>query len=190
MERLYFVAALSDLDLERNFWQMKDEVSKKTGSVKGLRVLPHITEINPFKRSEDDESKIIDQLHAIISSFTPVEINFDGFGYFENPKSHTIYVRVKNDPILQEQHKQLNLYARHKLGFDPKHAPLKFTPHMTLAYRDLDKQKFDYAWPDYSNRKFEEKMMLQSLWLLKHDGLCWIPYEEFSFNGKTNSLFD
>jgi 2'-5' RNA ligase len=189
MDNLYLVAALPDLDVSRRVWDCKDDIAKKYGSTKGLKVLPHITEINPFKRSEHQETELIDQLDKLISSFTPLELNLKGFGFFTNPKSRTIYVAVENDPILQEQHKQLSLFARYKLGFDAKYAPLHFTPHMTVAYRDLDEQKFAYAWPEYSNRKFEEKMLLESLWLLKHDGLCWIPYEEFKFKGFGNALF-
>lgn len=192
MNSLYLVAALTDPGIERRVWDYKEDIAKKYGSIRGLKVLPHITEINPFKRSEKDEQLLIDQLESLISSFSPLELKFNGFGYFENGKSNTIYIRVENenDPLLQEQHKQLNMYAREQLGLNPEYAPLKFTPHMTIAYRDLDKQKFEYAWPDYSQRKFEEKMMLESLWLLKHDGLCWVPYQEFAFKGFKNALFD
>lgn len=189
MDNLYFVAALPDPDVSRKVLDYKDDIAKKYGSIKGLKVLPHITEINPFKRPEYRETELIGQLDKLISSFTPLELNLKGFGFFTNPKSHTIYVVVENDPVLQEQHKQLSLFARYTLGFDAKYAPFHFTPHMTVAYRDLDKQKFAFAWPDYSNRVFEEKMRLESLWLLKHDGLCWIPYEEFTFKGFSNTLF-
>lgn len=189
MKGLYFVAALMDPDTEHTVWDLKTRAATH-GSVKGLKVLPHITEINPFKYSEEDEARLISQLSQLISSFSPTEINLNGFGFFTNPKSHTIYVAVEDSPELQEQHKQLNLLARYKLGFDPKNAPLKHTPHMTIAYRDLDRQKFEKTWPDFSQRKFEKKVPLESLWLLKHNGFCWIPYEEFAFKGFKNRLFD
>jgi 2'-5' RNA ligase len=190
MESLYLVAALlEDPGTEHTVWDLKYMAYEKSGSTKGLKVLPHITQIHPFKRSEEEEDKLIDQLNRTIGSFTPLELHFNGFGYFESPKSNTIYIKVEDDPVLQEQHKALNILARNNFGFEAKNAPLRYTPHMTIAYRDLDKQKFDKAWPSFCDRAFEEKMMLESLWLLKHNGFCWIPYQEFGFKGRKDTLF-
>jgi len=68
MKSLYFVAALTRLDIEHNIWNMKDEVAKATGSVRGLKVLPHITMMYPFKFSSAEEDNIIRQLSALIST--------------------------------------------------------------------------------------------------------------------------
>jgi 2'-5' RNA ligase len=188
MEGLYLVAGLTEQPQEHRIWDLKD-IAGKYGSVKGLKVLPHITMIHPFKRNETDENQIIEQLSRLIGSFTPLELHFNGFGYFENPKSHVIYIKVEDDAILQEQHEKLSIFAREKLGLGTAMTPKRFTPHMTIAYRDLDKEKFEYAWADFSQRQFDERMTLESLWLLKHNGLCWIPYEEFKFQGFKNTLF-
>jgi len=83
----------------------------------------------------------------------------------------------------------LSLYGRDRLRLPPTHTPLRFTPHMTIAYRDLDKPKFDLAWSTYRNRTFDERMTLESLWLLKHDGLCRIPCKKFIFKGFKTTLF-
>ena len=185
----YLVAYLPDEPVAQQVWAYKHEVATQCGSIRGLRVLPHVTFIPPFLQPEAGEQKLIGQLSALISTFVPEAISFDSFAHFKGPKSHTIYVAVRATTLMNEHHEQLSIYARDKLHMDTRHAPKSFTPHMTIAYRDLDPEKFACAWPRFEHREFKASGQLDRLWLLKHVDSRWQPLQAFKFEGKPNTLF-
>jgi 2'-5' RNA ligase len=185
----YLVAYLPDEAVAQQVWTFKHEVAALCGSVRGLKVLPHVTFIPPFEFPEAGEQKLTAQLSALISTFAIEPIAFDGFNYFKGPKSHTIYIAVAATALMNEHQEQLSIYARNKLHRDTRHAPRKFTPHMTIAYRDLDPEKFACAWPRFEHRTFSAGGSFDRLWLLKHYDGRWHPLEAFVFKGKRRELF-
>jgi len=185
----YLVAYLPDEPVAQQVWAYKNEVATHCGSVRGLKVLPHITFIPPFLYPEHEEPKLIQQLSALTGTFVPEAIDFNGFAYFKGPKSNTIYVAVTATTLMNKYHEQLSIYARNKLHMDTRHAPKSFTPHMTIAYRDLDPEKFACAWPRFEHRDFKANGRLDRLWLLKHVDSRWQPLLAFTFGGKPNTLF-
>ncbi|MDZ7681592.1 MAG: 2'-5' RNA ligase family protein [Fodinibius sp.] len=57
-----------------------------------------------------------------------------------------------------------------------------FTPHMTVAYRDLSPDNFERAWEDFQDRSFDYSFEVNSIVLLKHDYQRWKPFYEFNFS--------
>jgi 2'-5' RNA ligase len=54
-----------------------------------------------------------------------------------------------------------------------------FAPHMTVAFKDLTKQNFRAAWPEFQRRELEFKFTASQLTLLIHDGRQWNVNAEF-----------
>jgi 2'-5' RNA ligase len=56
-----------------------------------------------------------------------------------------------------------------------------FVPHLTVAFRDLTKQNFRIAWPEFVQRQFDCEYIATHLTLLLHDGNYWNVKSEFAF---------
>lgn len=180
---LYLVAALPGESLEKEVWAWKRLVAERYGAVRGLRVLPHVTFIPPFAFDPRKEPAVAEALQQAVSGFTPYDMALDGFGHFKGAKSYTIYIHVEDQAVIQQQHRHLNLYARQSLMLPAQLTPVTFTPHMTIAYRDLSRERFELAWPDFEHRTFRAVMPVRSLWLLRHNGYSWDRLKELTFAG-------
>lgn len=50
---------------------------------------------------------------------------------------------------------------------------LKFKPHLTVAYRDLQTDKFREAWEEYQVKKYTATFKVNDFHLLLHNGKQW-----------------
>jgi 2'-5' RNA ligase len=77
---------------------------------------------------------------------------------------------------------QLHRFVKIELNlFNAQYRDKPFHPHITLAFRDLKKDKFEIAWQEFKGKKYTEKFDVNGITLLKHDGKVWIPYANFDF---------
>ena len=56
-----------------------------------------------------------------------------------------------------------------------------FTPHMTVAFKDLKKSKFKAAWEEFENRELHFEFAAEKLTLLRHENKKWNIAQEFKF---------
>ena len=56
-----------------------------------------------------------------------------------------------------------------------------FSPHMTVAFRDLTRQNFKAAWPEFQQQALQFEFKANYLTLLLHDGKRWNVSDEFAF---------
>ncbi|MTJ07719.1 2'-5' RNA ligase family protein [Anabaena sp. UHCC 0204] len=56
-----------------------------------------------------------------------------------------------------------------------------FVPHLTVAFRDLTKQNFRTAWPEFVQRQLHFEYTATHLTLLIHNGKCWNIKSKFAF---------
>ena len=69
-----------------------------------------------------------------------------------------------------------------KLGLGNKsYNPGKFTPHMTVAFRDLTPENFYLAKTAYDKKKISFSFLVQSICLLRHNGQHWDIVHEAHF---------
>lgn len=66
--------------------------------------------------------------------------------------------------------------------FNADYKELAFHPHLTLAFRDLKKPEFYKAWEEFKDRKFNAGFVVNSISLLKHDGMQWQLFKELGLN--------
>lgn len=179
----YLIAALPPEPIFEQVWSYKRYVADTYGSLRGMRVLPHITYLPPFTIPESSIELVEQGLAGLMQSFQAETISLKGFGYFPGKKSHVIYIAVEKTELMQQQYAELIAYVvQHALVPASQLRPT-FTPHLTIAYRDLSEEKFQLAWPYFKDRPFSETMRLNHLWLLKHEGKGWEPMTRFDFGG-------
>lgn len=177
----YLIAALPPEPIAEQVWFYKRYVAETYGSLRGMRVLPHITYLPPFTLHELSLERVEADLQRITEFFQPEVVQMEGFSYFTGRKSHVIYVAVEKTERMQQQYSALAAYAQESLLLPQTRQ--QFTPHVTIAYRDLSEEKFQLAWPYFKDRPFSETMPLDHLWLLKHEGKSWEPMTRFDFRG-------
>lgn len=106
-------------------------------------------------------------------------MTLSGFGAFP---PRVIYINVVRTQKLLTLQADLMAYLEIKLGIvDPVSKTRPFAPHMTVAFRDLTKQNFKVAWPEFQHRQLQFEFIADSLTLLLHDGKRWNVSQEFFF---------
>ncbi len=82
-------------------------------------------------------------------------------------------------PELEQLQKDLVKFCRSELNLTNaiwRNHP--FNPHVTLAFRDLRKEKFYEAWKEFQHREFKKAFETRALTLLRHTGMEWMRCKE------------
>ncbi|NKB17243.1 MAG: 2'-5' RNA ligase family protein [Pseudanabaena sp. CRU_2_10] len=154
--------------------------SDRYDSRAALRSPPHITLQAPFAWLPDNIATLQQHLEAFVHNYTAIPITLDGFAAFA---PRVIYVDVVKSPTLIALQADLAKYMETTVGVvDPKGRSRPFTPHMTVAFRDLTRQNFKAAWEEFKERSLHFEFAANCLTLLLHDGQQWNIHSEFPFN--------
>ena len=167
---LFFMALLPPQSLQDQITEIKLELKENFGCKQALKSPPHITVFPPFKW---DVSQVdaFDGLAEFCQGQQTFDISLDGFGSFP---PRVIYVHpIKSEPLVQFHHSLQDYLSQTLELVDPMVAKRGFTPHMTVANRDLKRDRFDDAWAQYQTRSLQTTFEVTALTLLKHNGQRW-----------------
>lgn len=92
-----------------------------------------------------------------------------------------IYINVLKTPELLTLQSDLINHLTGLEIIDPVSKSRAFTPHLTVAFRDLTRQNFKPAWAKFQRRQLHFEFTADYLTLLLHDGKQWNVYDEFFF---------
>jgi len=176
-EARYFIALIPKEPLASEIYQIKEEISERYSTKGALKSPAHLTLHMPFLWKERNEERLINLL-AQATRFGSFNLHLDGFGAFP---PRTIYIKNKLSAKLQAFHEELMLHTKRNVKLLNSTHNRGFHPHITVAFRDLRKEGFDQAWTVYKDKSFTAKMIVDSFWLLKHDGRHWHAHHEFEF---------
>lgn len=179
-EARYFLALIPKEPLATEIYRLKEEVTAAYDTKAALRSPAHLTLHMPFLWKERNEDRLISLL-AQATNIEPFAIFLDGFGTFP---PRTIYIKNKISARLNGFQQYLTEHTKRHLKLLNATHNRGFHPHITIAFRDLKREKFDEAWAHYKQKTFDAKMGVNSFWLLKHDGKQWLAYREFPFQNK------
>lgn len=177
--QLYFIALLPPVEIQAEVTQIKQEFAEHYGSGAALKSSPHVTLQPPFARSIEQVSWLKAGLSEFATGYAPLSMTLSGFGAFP---PRVIYVNVVKTPELMALQAELAAYLEAKLGFvDDRHPVYPFSPHMTVAFRDLKPQAFKQAWSQFQDRSLYYEFTASYLTLLRHNGQHWEIETEFAF---------
>ena len=109
-------------------------------------------------------------------------MTLSGFGAFA---PRVIYINVLKTPQLLAMQKQLMTELEESFGIvHPASKNRPFSPHLTVAFRDLTKPNFRAAWQEFQQRSLYFEFTVSQLTLLIHNGKQWEIGNEFSFEGE------
>lgn len=173
----FFIALLPPQAIQESVNEIKQYFAERYQSRGAQKSPPHITLQPPFEWPVDELAQLIEHLSVFASEVAPVPITLEGFAAFP---PRVIYVHVHSTPDLLSLQKSLMAELEKKLGIvDEQSKRRSFAPHMTVAFRDLTKQNFKLAWPEFQTRSLHFEFLATYLTLLIHDGQRWNVCQQF-----------
>lgn len=179
-ERLYFIALLPPQAIQDEVTSYKQHFAERYQSSHALKSPPHVTLQAPFKWHEDNQQVLEESLKTFADRFPPIPMILSGFDAFP---PRVIYVNVIKTPELLSVQSELAAYLGSTLGiYDERSQGRPFSPHMTIAHKDLKKSQFKAGWKEYQNRPLFYQFSASHLTLLIHDRSQWNICAEYPFN--------
>jgi 2'-5' RNA ligase len=175
---LYLIALLPPEKIAEEVTAIKKEMSEKFNSSHTLKSPAHITLQKPFSRTEDIEPVLFKFLKIVAADFPAFNIDLSGFGHFDN---RVIFISVRENKILNKLFDRLQQGLKEELLFSENDQQEKFTPHMTVAHKDLKPGMFIKAWDEFKDRPVEFSFNVENICLLKHNDKIWESYKFFNF---------
>ena len=159
----YFIAIVPPDKILQEVEKLKQDLLKEHSLKGSLRSPAHITLHMPFEWEETKEVDLINHLSTFHfgKSF---HIDLENFGCFE-PK--VIFLAVNPTETLQTLYISLRHHMKQIQIFNEAENPRGFHPHMTIAFRDLKKNKFPLVWQQFQNQSFSANFQCSAFYLLK-----------------------
>jgi 2'-5' RNA ligase len=174
----YFIAIVIPEPFQAELMALKNIVKDKFNSKGALRSPAHITLHMPFEWKEEKETVLIDTLKQFKfnEGFT---IELHNFSCFE---PRVLFVDVVKNELLIKLQNELMIFAQKNLKLLNQVNDMRgFHPHITIAFRDLKKEKFYQALDYFKNQTFNASFISNSFCLLKHTRKEWLVKEEIFF---------
>lgn len=167
----YFIAIVPPEPFLSETQSLRVYMSETYSNKASLNSPPHITLHMPFRWKEKKEQLLIDKLASFAKSLEPFSISLQNFAAFP---PRVIYVDVlRNDGLVTLQ-KSLERFCKVEFQlFNANRLNQAYHPHLTVAFRDLKKDKFKDAWAEFSERNYSATFICTSITLLKQEDKQW-----------------
>jgi len=190
MENLFLVCLIPPASIVEDIEEVRNYISTAFNVHESLKRPVHITLYGPVKiTSEEMENRFFNALAnaSFSNAFAQVVQNFGSF------PQHTFFLDVVQNPGI------LNLQSQIKKAIDPlqlssQQGNFKFTPHLTLAFKDVKPHVLEAIIKTFKDKKFKRSFNATGFSVYKHIDKRWQPYKEFAFrnpqdNPATRDLF-
>lgn len=173
----FFIALLPPPDIQDYVNQIKQYFAERYGSRAAQKSPPHITLQPPFEWLEEEVPALKQCLSTFVNNREPVRVTLSGFAAFP---PRVIYINVLKTEELLSLQTDLMAHLETILGIvDPVSKSREFSPHLTVAFRDLKQQNFKTAWAEFQQQQLQFEFIADYLTLLLHDGKRWNVYDDF-----------
>lgn len=154
---------------------IKKELYLNYGLKGSLRSPAHITLHRPFEWGEEKEQQLIETLSKFETGI-PFTLHLRNFNCFA---PRVIYVDVLKHEGLYNLHQRLKYFAQKQLRLFNEVNDLRgFHPHVTVAFRDLRKNRFEEVWQLFKDREFSADIEVNGFSLLKLEN-TWEEMRQF-----------
>jgi 2'-5' RNA ligase len=174
----YFLALVPQGEVFEKSEHIKTELQDRFNLKYARRSPSHITLKMPFTYNEAKEDKLISKLCAFSSARQSFPVQVNGIGRFG---SRVIFVKVRPSPPLLEVQQELSQFCKTGLKLDQELSDRNFTPHMTVAFKDLKKGRFWEYFGVAKELAFSGEFLADGLTLLKREGGRWVNIEKCAF---------
>lgn len=174
---LWFIAIIPPADIAAEVTAFKEYAAGHFHSRHALRSPSHITLIPPFRFSLKRLRALQQHLRDFAESRLPFELELRDFDCFA---PRVIFVKVEAEPELDLLQSDLQKSLQAEVGLRPNDER-SFHPHMTVAFKDLDRGTFPVAWAHFQEQRFHRRFPVRALVLLTHQAGGWRVFSELPF---------
>lgn len=183
-ELLYFIAIIPSQEICDEITGFKKDFADRFESKKALKVIPHITLKAPFKLPAAELSKLEQWFQQLYINPEPFEIELKDFGAFDNKYNPVVFIQpIMNIHLYSLQQEIIRNFSLVYPQVPVMAQELKYKPHITVAYRDLEPERFKQAWKEYQLKKYTATFRVNALHLLQHNGKEWKIISTYSLKG-------
>ncbi len=165
-QSLWFLAILPSPDVADRVRAVQQEIADRFGPRKILRIPVHVTLEAPFRLNEEDAARMTEHLRTLSAGQPSFSLELRNFGTFRHS---VVFLEVVPNLALLELHEHTSALLR------DEHAYIKarswqqgYTPHVTVANRDVTPAAHRAIWSEFNTRKFYAKFDVNEIHLLRH----------------------
>ena len=175
----FFVALVPPQEIQDYANQRIQELGDRY-QTRTAKAVPHITLQPPFLWQTNTVSRLEECLSSFAHTQRQIPVILSGFGAFA---PRVLFINVlKTAELLQLQIDLMADLEKHLGIVDPMAQRRSFSPHLTIASRNLTRQTFKQAWSELQPQQVEFQFVADRLTLLIHDGHQWHIQSEFRLN--------
>ena len=181
---LFLIALMPDREVSNEVRMLKERLMDEFGLKAALRSPAHITLVPPFTCTDEQAEKVVDTLWKALREEAAITFGLNGTDHFDD---RVIYLPVTEPADVQKIHVAVNeaLRAHHSWALRTEETP--FTPHITLANRDLKPEQFNEVWAKLRGIAYQRHCAVRNIHLLRHDGARWKVWKEVPLGPVTAS---
>ena len=161
---MYFVGIVCPGELDKKVHQFKIWMLEHYGCKVALRSPAHITLVPPFWFDESGEDLLLQTLSSFHSDARELVVGLNDFSHFSK---RVLFIQILYNNGLNIIKSATELHFRRSLGDIIKLDDRPFTPHITIANRDLKPSDFIKAWEHFSKKSFDDSFHTSHISLLK-----------------------
>src|SRR5688572_23149795 len=161
---MYYIAVIPPPRINDQVLKWKEWIKTEIGAVKAMNSPGHITLVPPFNLPDEKETDLIQSLDKFATVQNSFSVQLKDFSHFQK---RTIYLKVKPDDELNKLREKLFGFLNESSLPIPRKED-HFSPHITIAFRDLKRDDFNKAWDHFKEIKFESKFNCANISLLRH----------------------
>lgn len=168
-EEKFYVGITFNPILSQKIDALRLRMEEKFGLKKARKNPPHLTLIPPFRT----QPSVFDLWVPQVLSTPQFHCTLSQFGFFD--KNRVAYIKVnEHEPFLQ-----LRKEIAHRLNQWSFCKGKRFSPHVTIATKDLNAQKMKWVKMFLSHQDFEEQTTITHVTVWKLENETWEKYIEF-----------
>jgi len=177
MENLFLVCIIPPPAIVEDIDEIRAFISAKFNVHESLKRPAHITLYNPVKiTSLIQEQRFFKALEnaSYSENFKQVIKNFNSF------PEHTFYLDVEQNPGIMNLQTQIKTELK-PLKLLTSKDNFKFTPHLTLAFKDVKPPNYHAITAEFKDRNFKREFIVSGFSVYKHIDKKWRPFKEITF---------
>jgi 2'-5' RNA ligase len=183
LKRKFFIAVVPPQPIFHSIQLLKQHIQTEYGSCGSMLSPPHITLHMPFEVNDVKEKKLSQLLTAFASKQKSFSVSLKGKDGFE---PRVVYINVdKTEALLNLQRNLCYEMAKVLNIFNQRDDKKGFTPHMTIAFRDLKKDDYYSIMNKAWLYDFTAEFNCNSIALLHKSDKIWEIHEVFNFGNET-----
>ncbi|HEY9698411.1 MAG TPA: 2'-5' RNA ligase family protein [Trichocoleus sp.] len=172
----FFIALIPPQNVQDDASRVIQDLTDRYGTATA-KAPPHVTLQPPFMWQMAALSDLEQCLQNFAQRRSSISVTISGFGAFP---PRVLYLNVLKTPELLSLQFDLMNQLEVQLGIaDPTTKQRGFSPHLTVASRNINKSIFQQAWVELQPQSIEYQFSSDRITLLLHDGQRWQVRSEF-----------